>query len=212
MKSLADLRTDYASASLDERDVAPDPLHQFARWFDEARAADPLEVNAMALATCGPGGRPTARIVLLKAFDARGFVFYSNERSVKGRELAANPHAALLFHWRTLERQVRIEGRVERGDDADADAYFASRPRESQIGACASPQSASIESRGWLEARYAELDAKHRDAPIKRPAHWRGFRVVPDAFEFWQGRPSRLHDRIAYTLDAGQWRIARLAP
>ena len=212
MPSLADLRTEYRRASLDERDVAPDPVAQFARWWDEARNAELPEPNAMALATVSPEGRPAARIVLLKAFDARGFVFFTNFSSAKGRALAANAQAALLFHWVALERQVRIEGRAERVDDADADVYFASRPRPSQIGAAASPQSVPIASRAWLEDRFATLDASHQGTSIPRPAQWGGFRVVPDAFEFWQGRASRLHDRIAYATDGAQWRIARLAP
>jgi pyridoxamine 5'-phosphate oxidase len=206
------LRTDYKRASLDERDVARDPFVQFAQWFDAACASRIPEPNAMTLATADGAGRPAARIVLLKGVDARGFVFYTNYDSRKGRELVARPAAALLFFWPEIERQVRIEGGVELVDAATADAYFRTRPRLSRIGAWASPQSTVIADRAALEERFAQAERRFGDEDIARPPRWGGYRVLPSRFEFWQGRASRLHDRIEYRLEDAGWRIQRLAP
>ncbi|RQR30600.1 pyridoxamine 5'-phosphate oxidase [Burkholderia sp. Bp9143] len=214
MTTLADLRINYSRASLDEADAAPDPFAQFDRWFKEALAAKLPEPNTMTLATVGDNGRPSARIVLIKGVDERGFVFFTNYESRKGRDLAAHPHAALLFYWIELERQVRIEGRIEKTSADESDRYFASRPLGSRIGAWASEQSAVIDSRATLEAREKDVAERYGENP-PRPAHWGGYRVVPDAIEFWQGRPSRLHDRLLYTRDAAAasgWTISRLSP
>ena len=214
--SIADLRQEYKLAQLDEVGVSPDPFQQFSKWFDQARKAELQEPNAMTLATVAPGtdglARPSARIVLLKGFDARGFVFFTNYESRKGQELAANPLAGLLFHWVALEREVRIEGRVDKVSGEESDAYFASRPRGSRIGAWASPQSQVIRDRQWLEDEFAETAETFKDdAP--RPPHWGGYRLAPEVIEFWQGRHSRLHDRIVYRLQPdGAWKIERLAP
>jgi pyridoxamine 5'-phosphate oxidase len=208
----AGLRTEYKRETLDERAVDRDPFAQFARWFDEAVAARLPEPNAMTLATVGPDGRPSARIVLLKGVDPRGLAFFTNYDSRKARELPDGAHAALLFYWHELERQVRIEGRVERIGAAESDTYFASRPRASRIGAWASPQSRVIADRAWLEQRFAEAQARFPGDDVPRPPHWGGYRVVPESFEFWQGRASRLHDRIAYRRASGDWTVVRLAP
>ena len=214
--NIAHLRTDYKRERLDEGRVDPDPYRQFARWFDEAVKAELPEANAMTLATTGVDLRPAARIVLLKDFDARGFVFYTNYASRKGHELAAHPQAALLFYWVELERQVRIEGVAGKVDAAESDAYFAERPRPSRLGAWASPQSQPVADRAVLESRFAAVEAQYHAAGdrIPRPPQWGGYRVVPETLEFWQGRPSRMHDRIRYRRGpaVGGWVIDRLAP
>jgi pyridoxamine 5'-phosphate oxidase len=209
--NLPDQRKSYERDALEEADASTDPLRQFQSWMDEAFAAKVPEPNAMTLATVGADGRPSTRIVLIKGADARGLVWFTNYDSRKGRELAAHPFAALQFHWVELERVVRIEGSVVRVDDAESDAYFASRPLDSRIGAWASPQSEVIESRGVLVANAAKYAAKFLLNP-PRPPHWGGFRLRPEAWEFWQGRRSRLHDRLRYRLTDGTWTRERLAP
>lgn len=210
--SIADLRKDYIQASLSESDVASDPMAQFKKWFDEALAAKVPEANAMSMATVGANGRPSSRIVLIKEFDQRGLTWFTNYGSRKGQELHQNQYAALLFHWIELERQVRIEGRVERISTQENDSYFHSRPLGSRIGAIASSQSEPVASREALESRYAAAEAQHGEHPL-RPEHWGGYRLVPDYLEFWQGRSSRLHDRIAFKLKAdGSWIKQRLQP
>ncbi|GIZ53186.1 pyridoxamine 5'-phosphate oxidase [Noviherbaspirillum aridicola] len=210
--SIADIRKEYSRASLSEEDVAADPVEQFSKWFAEAVAAQVPEPNAMTVATVNAEGRPSSRILLIKEFDQRGFTFFTNYESRKGQELQANPHAALLFFWSELERQVRIEGRVEQITAAENDAYFNSRPLNSRLGALASDQSRPAGSRGELEARFARVAAQFGEQP-PRPAHWGGYRLVPDYIEFWQGRPSRFHDRIAYSRHPdGGWRRQRLQP
>jgi pyridoxamine 5'-phosphate oxidase len=210
--SIADLRKEYSRASLSESDVHADPIMQFTKWFNDAVAARIPEPNAMGVSTTGPDGRPSSRIVLIKEFDQRGFTWFTNYQSRKGFELQTRQCAALLFHWIELERQVRIEGAVEQLSAAENDAYFHSRPLQSRLGAIASAQSREIGSREELEARYRQAEAQYGEHP-PRPEHWGGYRLKPDAIEFWQGRASRLHDRILYTLQGGgAWQIRRLQP
>ncbi len=210
-KPLHDLRREYTLTELSEANANADPFRQFDAWFDEASKHVSLEPNGMTLATVGADGRPSARIVLLKAYDSRGFTFFTNLESRKGRELNTNPHAALLFWWPELERQVRIEGVVERASREESQNYFRTRPRESQLGACASPQSHQI-SIDELQMRLDALRRQYEETAVPCPDNWGGFRLNPDRFEFWQGRPQRLHDRLCYERDGAAWRISRLAP
>jgi pyridoxamine 5'-phosphate oxidase len=218
---LANLRKDYAQASLDLPDVDTDPIHQFERWFQEAMNAEVLEPNAMTLCTIDPDGRPSARIVLIKGIDQRGLTFFTNYLSRKGKALEKHPQASVVFFWPELERQIRIEGRVEKVSAAESDEYFQSRPIKSKLGAWASPQSEVIPNREWLELRQKNLETTfpaESSVEPPRPEHWGGYRLLPDQFEFWQGRRSRLHDRLHYQRqgrldrEPAQWTIERLAP
>jgi pyridoxamine 5'-phosphate oxidase len=210
--SIADLRREYARARLDEASVSPEPVAEFARWFEEALKAEVLEPNAMTLATASDDGAPSARIVLLKGFDERGFVFFTDYRSQKGTELDRNPRAALVFYWPELERQVRITGRTATISREESEAYFRTRPRSSRISAWVSHQSQVIRSRKVLEDRVPEFQSRFPGQEVPLPPYWGGFRLAPEAIEFWQGRESRLHDRIRYVLNGDRWRVERLSP
>jgi pyridoxamine 5'-phosphate oxidase len=211
--AIADIRKEYASETLLESDVDAHPIQQFQKWWDQALKADILEPNAMTLATASADGLPSARIVLLKGFYERGFVFYTNYRSFKAMQLEENPKASLLFHWKELERQVRIMGVIEKIPGNESDEYFNSRPVGSRVGAWASPQSQVIENRQWLEKEFEKRIKEFENNTIPRPPHWGGYLVKPVIIEFWQGRYSRLHDRIQYSLEEdGNWKIERLAP
>jgi pyridoxamine 5'-phosphate oxidase len=210
---IADIRKDYRLQTLDEAGVAADPIQQFGIWWQEALQSEIVEVNAMTLATANEQGVPSARIVLLKGYDERGFVFFSNYESKKAGDLQVNPMASLVFFWKELERQVRVSGRVEKVTELESDQYFQSRPEGSRIGAWASPQSTVISSRQVIEEKVEALQVSFEGKVIPRPLHWGGYRVVPSSIEFWQGRSSRLHDRIQYTLQSDDnWVIERLAP
>lgn len=212
-KNIADIRRDYSHKSLTEKDVDANAIKQFEKWWDEAVNSKIDEVNAMTLATASIDALPSARIVLLKEFNEKGFVFFTNYESYKAQQLAENPKACLVFFWKELERQVRITGLIQKINEKQSDEYFQSRPEASRIGAWASPQSRVIESRDWLDEKFNELVNRMEGSAIARPPHWGGYIVKPVVIEFWQGRPSRLHDRIQYTLEeSGGWKIERLAP
>ncbi len=212
-KDIASIRRNYSLHQLTEAEAASDPVVQFDKWWQEAIESEIDEVNAMTLATASADGVPSARIVLLKAYSPQGFVFFTNYESFKGQQLLENPKACLVFFWKELERQVRITGLVQRVDASESDEYFSSRPEGSQLGAIVSPQSRSIESREWLEKKLAEVGKQFAGQSLQRPDHWGGFIVKPVVMEFWQGRPSRLHDRLEYTLqNDGSWKRVRLAP
>ena len=212
-KPISGIRREYALAGLDEERAGDDPIRLFDDWFDAAVRAKTVEPNAMSLATVSSDGRPSVRVLLLKGYDSRGFVFYTNYESRKGADLAANPAAAMCFWWAEMERQVRIEGTAERISPGESDAYFATRPRPSQLGALVSPQSQVISSRAELEQRLRHLEQVHAEQPLSRPRNWGGYRLRPTSVEFWQGRERRLHDRLLYTRQPdGHWARLRLAP
>lgn len=212
-EKIAEIRKEYSHKTLIESEMEPDPVKQFNIWWQDALEAEITEINAMTLATASADGMPSARTVLLKGFSEKGFVFFTNYNSYKGQQLVENPKACLVFFWKELERQVRITGIVEKTGNEENDAYFQSRPKESQVGAIASPQSQVIESRQWLDDRYEDLAEQLKETAIERPHNWGGYIVRPVIIEFWQGRPGRLHDRIQYTLlEDGSWKIERLAP
>jgi pyridoxamine 5'-phosphate oxidase len=210
--SIADIRKDYSQRSLSETDADANPYRLFDTWWQEAITSEIDEINAMTLATASADGIPSARIVLLKSYDERGFVFFTNYNSYKGKDMDENPRACLVFFWKELERQIRITGLVEKVSAAESDDYFKSRPESSRIGAWASPQSTVIANREWLEQQEKQFAQEFANKPLARPPHWGGYRVKPICIEFWQGRPGRLHDRLQYTLEEGRWVIERLAP
>ncbi|MDD2300671.1 MAG: pyridoxamine 5'-phosphate oxidase [Fermentimonas sp.] len=212
MSNLHQMRQEYAAGSLNEKGMASDPIQEFEEWMDAAISAGLSEPNAMTIASATPDGKPSARVVLLKEFNHEGFVFFTNYNSRKGKELKSNPFAAILFDWHDIERQVRIEGRVEKLSEEDSDEYFNSRPESAKIGAWASPQSRVVKDRDELEKLQEEIEDQFEELPVHRPAHWGGYLVRPTCIEFWQGRPNRMHDRIVYYKTEEGWTMHRLAP